>query len=294
MIVGKEFTMENDFFAIEKYIILQGDRVFIDICKSGCGSSCKYCYSPYRNDAQELLSLEEIKHICRWIEQKYMGRIRIISLCPNTEPLKSFNSACLVLYIVEFFTKLSCKIQISTKEKLDVDFLEKLNRISKNNVFINISIPLIERSKNIEPYAASVEERFENFKSLKRFNKILSCLYIKPFFSYIDDYQKYIEYINKLDINCVCVGFNFLNKADIPCVSLYNEDVALQNFNLQKDEMLNFISLVRKETRAKVFASSVCYIYHCNDEGCPLSLHKYSGLLCEDCILEMVSYENNK
>lgn len=287
---GKNCIMKKtNVFVPENYVTYQNGRVFIDICNSGCGSACKYCYSPTCFDAQHLLSIEEIKLICEYILENYLHKIEVVSLCPNTEPLKSNKSIQLVLYIVDFFTNLDCKIQISTKEIIPLYFLDKLNSISKNNIFLNISIPLLEESSIIEPFAASIEERFKNFKKIKLFNHLSSCLYIKPFFNKKKEFPQYINLINELRIDNVCVGVKFTNSTNNPCVSLYDNVVAKDLFENQIEAILDFITEIRELTKAKVFGSSICCIKKNYKEKCDIKLYRYNELLCTDCDSERSS-----
>ena len=115
----------NHYFNPAKYIIYENNRVFIDISKEGCGSGCTYCYVPSKNESQKLLSIEEIEKICIYVYRKYHNKIKIVSLCPNTEPLKSSQSIELVLNIANFFSPKDCIIQISTKEKNTFIFFKK-------------------------------------------------------------------------------------------------------------------------------------------------------------------------
>lgn len=218
-----------NFFQESKYIIVQDGRIFIDICEHGCGSGCIYCYAPYHNASQRLLNKEQIGLICKYIKDNYNCSKTIISLCPNTEPLKSKESVELILYIINFFADMDCYIQISTKEIIPKYFLEELHDLSKSKKYINISVPVIKNSKILEPNAASIEERFSNFMMKNIYSNIDFCLYIKPFIMREQEYDLYVEYIKRYQIDTVCVGPIFNNDSEVPCISLYDKEKA-QNF----------------------------------------------------------------
>ena len=126
---------DHDF--LMKYIILQEDRIFIDICQRGCGNGCAYCYVETNNESQVLLDMIQIEQICEYIKNHVECRNRIISLCPNTEPLKTTESIRMILYIIKFFLPLGCYIQISTKERVPEYFLKELQEVDSSRIYIN-------------------------------------------------------------------------------------------------------------------------------------------------------------
>lgn len=265
---------------------MQDGRIFIDICEHGCGSGCIYCYAPYHNESQRLLSKEHIGLICKYIKDNYNCSKKIISLCPNTEPLKSKESVELILYIINFFADMDCYIQISTKEIIPKYFLEEIHNLSKSKKYINISIPVLKNSKILEPNAASIEERFNNFMMKNTYSNIDFCLYIKPFIMKEQEQNLYVEYIKRYQIDTVCVSPTFNNDSKVPCISLYDKEKAQKMYDVQIDSMNKFIELLRSTTKAKVFGSSICCIYNEHYNECVLELFHYSKQICEDCNLQ--------
>lgn len=276
----------NGFFDKSKYIIAQGERIFLDICEKGCGSGCIYCYAPNHKEKQKLLNKRKISAICKYVKSNYNFNKKIISLCPNTEPLKSKKSRKLILYIIKFFSDENSYIQISTKEKIPESYLKKIDDLVKSKVYINISIPTISGSDMLEPNAASVEQRFSNFAKQEKYKHINLCLYIKPFILKKQDYDLYIEYINRYHINTVFVGPTFNLDSDIPCISLYNKEKAKRMYSTQLEAMNEFTEVLRKNTKAKVFGSSVCGIYNDHYDSCSLELFNYGDKVCNDCKLQ--------
>lgn len=268
-----------------KFIVKKGPRVFIDISSSGCGNGCSYCYVSSREEPQKLLDFHQIKNICELIASESNCASSIISLCPNSEPLKSTDSIERVLYIIRFFLQQGAFIQISTKELIPDYFLRSINEIAKKRLFINISIPFIRNADTIEPGAATIEDRTHNFANLVRYENLIPCLYIKPFSSTIAEYaDDYINLINNYNIKYVCVGVNFRQNETVPCQSLYCSRVAKELFEKQSYGINNFIRIIRSNTTAKVFGSSVCCICNTQNTKCLIDLGKYNKFICEDCI----------
>lgn len=285
----------NNLFEEKKYIIVQGERIFIDICEKGCGNGCLYCYAPYHDEPQRFLRKKQIDAICKYVRDNYRFENKIISLCPNTEPLKSKKSIELVLQIINFFANENCCIQISTKELIPEYFLESIQKTGKSRIYINVSIPSIKNCRIFEPKAISAEQRMNNFQYKRRFSDINFCLYIKPFILQKKEQELYIDYIKRYEIDTVCVGVKFNNDSEIPCVSLYNQDKAQKMYIEQGTAIDDFIKLLREKTNAKVFGSSVCCIYSDCYNNCVLELFNYSNWICQDCALKrsLCPYEKN-
>lgn len=273
--------------SILEYIIIQNDRVFIDICKYGCGSGCAYCYVKSKNKPQELLDMAQIEQICEYIKSSIDCKGKIISLCPNTEPLKTYECEQRVLYIINYFLQLGCYVQISTKEHISDYFLNELCKLNTSKIYINISVPFLLGVEEIEPGAAPIQERLSIFKTIRSYPELNVCLYIKPFIkkSRIEQ-MEYVRIINENNIKNVCVGVKFLDSAAYqPCTSLYNQTTAEDLFNRQASHINEFISLLRNSTFAKIFGSSVCCINYENPKKCTLRLFEYDPIVCKDCVI---------
>lgn len=268
-----------------EYIITQPNRFFIDISSKGCGNDCAYCYVETKADPQQLLTLQQIQRICEMVSSECTNHYNIISLCPNTEPLKSPDSAMLTLFIAKYFASRNCFIQISTKELIPSFFLDELNSFANGRVFINISVPHIANANTFEPNAPAVEQRMNNFKLINKYSNICSCLYIKPFSNRVaENIEDYINAINSLGIETVCVGVSFTRKGRMPCQSLHNRDIAQELYEEQRTDIDSFVTLLRANTKAKVFSSSVCCICNKNRLKCLLNLHEFDPIICADCL----------
>lgn len=277
---------EEPFFP-ERHIIIEKNRIFIDICNSGCGSGCTYCYVPSKNEPQSLLDIDQIEQLCIYIKMHIECSKKIISLCPNTEPLKTNECIQRILYIIKFFLPLGCFVQISTKELVPEYFLNELQKIDERKIYFNVSIPFLSNVEKIEPSAALVEERLNLFKQAYAHPLLNLCLYIKPFIkkNKIEQMQ-YVKLINKYKIKNVCVGVAFTrDSTELPCLSLYRNTTASDLFVEQSPQINEFVALLRNKTKANIFGSSVCSIYNDHYNTCDLQLSKYDVSLCSDCVV---------
>lgn len=252
------------------------NRFFIDIATSGCGSGCTYCYIEDSNKKQVLIdafsfkaSLNSIKNSPYFIAGKQGS---IISLCPNTEPFKSKESSHIIKYVLENFLPLGNPIQISTKELIPIEILEfaQENCVHEKQVYLNISTSCISNGSIIEPYASPIEIRFNNFKIIKNYNKLISCIYIKPFTQNTwNDLDKYIELINLYNPTVACIGIDFKKNTILmePCDLLYHsKDIVDKAFDSDIKLKINYFrKRIEAETPVPVFHSSTCIISkYCN------------------------------
>ena len=280
-------------FAAPDYIIFEKGRIFVDICKSGCGSGCTYCYVNTKGENQVLLDIDQIQEICEYTREHIDCNNKIISLCPNTEPLKTKEGIQRVLYIIKFFSDLGSYIQISTKECIPDFFWEELQQFDCSKIYINISVPLIFDTDRFEPGAAKIRKRLEAFKQSSVFPELHLCLYIKPYTKKSRREQlMYARIINEYNIKRVCVGVKFLkDTSGQPCISLYQKAFASSLFREQADQIKDFLTLLRTNTNATIYGSSICCIYHDHYGTCDLQLFEYNKRVCHDCAIWSHTYE---
>lgn len=274
-------------------VLYTDGRYLIDIAASGCGSGCVYCYVSHNSEPQALFTRELIAASCLKIENdaSYSNKT-LISLCPNTEPFKSTKSAALTIDVINFFSKRLNPIQISTKEYLTREILESLSDSStyKNQICINVSIPVITQINKFEPFAAGYSERKENLLNIKKYDSLCSCLYIKPFTeeTYLD-LEKYIELVFQCKPDYVCVGPYFSVQSPEPCLTLYDHENArsiLAGDYFSK--LVEFSDKLSKTANIPVFFSSTCVIADLFPQyGCKIGLFKIDGSLCKNCSLNL-------
>lgn len=277
--------------SISKYIQIFDKRIFVDVASKGCGSGCVYCFSKYPSHMQELLSVKDISDICDKIMDLPECNESIISLCPNTEPMKSEESRRLTKVIVERLASKVKFIQIATKEKIPMQFLSFLNENAQysGQIRISISLPYLNNVDNIEPGAAEIANRLDNFNNIKRFPNLISVLYLRPFNrQMLLNKEEYINIINTYKPDDICLGAEFVPRVDGEqlCTYMYNKQLAPEIFqNVDKADIFRFADYLRKGTDCEVFYSSICNITNCSDYGCKLKLYEYDQAYCKDCIL---------
>ncbi len=274
---------------ISEYLQIFNNRIFFDIASNGCGSNCIYCFTKNPGAPQELLSLKVIHRLCEQIKEVDSISEYILSLCPNTEPLKSDHSRKLVFHIIQELCSYVKCVQISTKEYIPIDFLQKLNKVATvpGKIRISISLPYLSFTDQIEPGAASIKERLVNINNIKKYEGLSSILYLRPFNKQmILDKDLYVKAILDYMPNDICLGAEFVHKVDNDqlCTFMYDNNMSKIIFTRADiDDVFAFAEYIRKKTGYKVFFSSVCNISNCLDYDCVLKLFKYDKRYCVDC-----------
>jgi len=285
--------------AIEKYTQIFAQRVFFDIAKTGCGSGCIYCFTLMPSKPQKLLSKKTIEKMCNEIIKMGLDQKTVISLCPNTEPLKSKESRVRIAKIVKCFAPIFDTIQISTKEYIPINFLEELNRLSRqtNQIRISISLPYLDNTKTIEPAAADINMRKRNFENIRGYPRLRSVLYLRPFNTQmLNNREKYTKIINSYMPDDICIGAEFVNKEDDKqlCTYMYDKDKKDDIFRREDlESIFSFAEKIRESTKKKVFYSSLCNIANSSNYGCVLELYKYDNRYCYDCALYKEGLSDN-
>lgn len=270
------------------FVFYGKNRVFIDIAKNGCGSACDYCYVPTSRIKQTLLSESEIHIICKSVydDESYSSNL-IISLCPNTEPLKSEASSKLSFQIAKYFLPLGNPLQIATKEAISCEYLHELNElcVQNNQLIINISLPTIKTSR-MEPFACNLKDRLSNIKKIKIYPNLSSCLYIKPFLhqTFLEK-EAYKKIINQIEPDSVCVGVHFGQKIQSNRIlSVNQEEIENTLYGSQNTtELFQFADYIANQTNKDIYFSSVCIIANMYSFICFNNLNKYDERLCRDC-----------
>lgn len=272
----------------EQFITVSGDRIFLDIASSGCGNGCLYCYVNSRNDSQILIDNEMIDQICEFLIDLNQNRdYKVISFCPNTEPLKNSRSIEIVCEIINRLARFNYIFQISTKEILDHHTLIILNRLCqfKKQIFLNISIPVVTSSSRLEPFCQSAKARFLNIDLIAQYPNLSSCIYIKPFLNEtIEDKEYYIDAIKNHHPNYLVVGFEFKNhNIKMPCTILHHSETASSIFNFDLNSMHCFVSELKEVFLGKINYSSICNIYQGFNLKCEISLNQFYKPCCFEC-----------
>ncbi len=268
-------------------------RIFIDVASNGCGNACVYCFTKNPEAPQVLLDVSVIDEICDYVLSLPDRKDYIISLCPNTEPMKSEKSRELVLHIIKRLIGTVKFVQIATKELIPEKYLSSLNSLAERDgqVRISVSVPYLEYAKTLEPGAAAIADRLKNLENIKKFEKLLSVLYLRPFNKQmLADKQIYADIIKYYKPDNICLGAEFVPKVDEnqQCTYMYEKELKPEIFEKpEMDEIFGFADFLRKEAGCKVFYSSVCNIANCGDYGCILKLGNHDARYCKDCTLPL-------
>ncbi|WP_410319956.1 hypothetical protein [Methanobrevibacter sp.] len=276
---------------ILQFIQVYDKRIFIDVASNGCGNGCVYCFTKNPEKPQTLLNISTIDEICIYISNLPNSKECIISLCPNTEPMKSEKSRELILRIIKRLSKIVKFIQIATKELIPESYLQELNNLCarEGQIRISISVPYLDLAEKIEPHAARVSERLINFINIKNYSNLVSVIYLRPFNKQmIIDKFLYADIINKYQPDNICLGAEYVPKVDgyQQCTYMYNTFLKPSIFERpEMDEIFAFADFLRQRTNCKLFFSSVCNIANCSDYGCVLNLDKHDIRYCQDCTI---------
>lgn len=277
---------------ISPYLQIFKKRIFFDIVADGCGSGCVYCFSKHPQNEQSFLSIDTLDMLCDRICEVPNCHEYILSFCPNTEPMKSKESRALVYHVVERLHSQFKFIQIATKEKIPIEYLDNLNSLvgTPSKIRISISLPYLEHVSLIEPYAAGVDQRLQNFYNIRLFPNLCSILYLRPFnIQMVQNQERYAEIIETYAPNEICVGAEFVPKVDSQqlCTFMYDKKLAPAIFTKPElEDVFAFAKYLREKTHRKIFFSSICNIANQSDYGCLLNLRNFDHRYCIDCEIE--------
>lgn len=223
------------------------NRVFINNI-IGCVSECKYCYLKEIGIQQvDVYSAEEViaefERLYDVSPKKTIISFGCYSECMLNENLPEIEK------LIKYFADQGYYIQISTKRKIDSNWLKKIEEslIRKAQLNIFISLPVLERAGEIEPKTDCIEDRISNFKYCSENGKIEFYMYIKPFLDGItsEDVEKYVLLQKEYKIKTI-VGnkFRFDSKAGENVWVGKNEMHEMSSF--QKEEFVKRLEQVGK------------------------------------------------
>ncbi len=230
------------------------NRVFINNI-IGCVSECQYCYLKEIGIRQvDVYSAEEViaefERLYDVSPQKTIISFGCYSECMLDENLPEIEK------LIKYFAGKGYYIQISTKRKIDRNWLKKIEEslVQKAQLNIFISLPVLERAGEIEPKTDCVEDRISNFKYCSENGKIEFYMYIKPFLEGItsEDVEKFVSLQNEYKMKTI-VGnkFRFDSKAG-------------ENVWVGKNEMHEMNSCQKEEFVKRLEQTGKVY-YHSTD-----------------------------
>lgn len=164
----------------------------------GCCHSCIYCYArfmkKFTNHNEEWGQFVDIKinapELIPISDKKYKGKSFFISSV--TDPyLQLERKYKITRQILERLVDWDIKIGIQTKSNLILRDLDIIKKLKDCEVGITITTTDDNLRKEIEPYTASVEDRINAIKELKK-NGINTYVFIGPIMPYFTDWKKII------------------------------------------------------------------------------------------------------
>ncbi len=188
----------------------------------GCEGGCKYCYLPHigisdiDRDIDKMDIIKEVERREKSGEFIKGSKGTIVSFGCFTECWNE-NVRKLTIELLLYFINKGNYIQMATKEYIeqkDIEFLSKHLKF-KNQLTINVSLPVYYKAKQIEPNTEEVNKRIENF----RYNKYYGMdvvLYIKPVLENvtIKNLDIYKNLINKYELKAIVGNYLEVNRMD--------------------------------------------------------------------------------
>lgn len=262
------------------------NRVFIDIA-SGCGNNCSYCYISNKNQKQIVFNQEQLDLLGENIlkNENFLSGSKgtLLSFSPHTEPFKNNVSIKAMIYILKKFLPLGNRVQIATKEVITEEFIDfvKKNVVDVNQVSVFISISKVLGYRDAEPFAASINSRFENIEICKR-NGIKNCLYVKPFLiSKSEEMKKLAECIDFYDPDAICIGVYYNENVEKRGKS-HPTEKRLYSYGISFD-MIKFMDFYNYNK--PIFLTSSCVISYfnncCNNVDIPYDLCVECNIDCK-------------
>ncbi len=231
-----------------KEMLVAGDRnrIFINT-GLGCEGGCQYCYLSQIGIGEVVHNIDRKTIIneveCRERKGEFVKGAdgTIVSFGCFTECWDK-NVRKLTIEILIYFLNKGNYIQMATKRYIEREDMELLNRHLryKNQLTINVSLPVFYGAQQIEPHTESVEKRIENFKYNKRYN-IDMVLYIKPVIEdiTIHNLNLYIELIRKYDLKVIVGKFLQSNYISNALIQVVGSREMWQRESQQQEEIVN-------------------------------------------------------
>ncbi|MBD5479228.1 MAG: hypothetical protein HDR14_08045 [Lachnospiraceae bacterium] len=235
------------------------DRLFINT-GIGCEGGCQYCYLPKIGIGEVIRNVDKAVIIEEVEKREKNGEFikgaqgTIVSFGCFTECWdKSIRK--LTLEMLLYFLSKGNYIQISTKKFIGQKEIELLcsHLMFRNQLTINVSMPVYYDAKQIEPNTEDVNKRIENFKYNKQYGMDV-ILYIKPVLEdiTIGSLDVYRQLIQRYDLSVVVGKYLHVDGGKEGCVQVVGNQEMWQKESRQQREL---VEILRKTT--KVYESSV-------------------------------------
>ena len=246
--------------AIEKLLVSgQRNRLFINT-GIGCKGGCQYCYLPNIGLVEVIKNVDKSLIINEVEKREKDGEFitgsqgTIVSFGCYTECWdKSIRN--LTLEMLLYFLAKGNYIQISTKEFIRQADIELLcnHLMFKNQLTINVSMPVYYEAKLIEPNTEDVNKRIENFKYNKQYG-IDVLLYIKPVLQDITirSLDVYRQLIQRYDLSVVVGKYLHVNREKGDSLQMVGQQ---EMWQVESEQQRELVEILRRIT--KVYENSV-------------------------------------
>ena len=223
----------------------------------GCPINCAYCYAAYMasfsKHKEEWGEFIDIKQTSKSINLLKIKNKKVM-ISTVTDPYNSYEEKYLITRkIMTQLVPSKAFITIVTKSKLvlrDIDLFKKMKHIE---IALSFSTLDEKHSKNLEPFATSVEERLETLKILKE-NNIRTVVFVAPVIPQITNFKRIIEETQEyadeywfdmltLRNNFQTKMFNYINKEFPLLKPLYKEIYTKKDYtylNLLSKEITDY------------------------------------------------------
>ncbi len=228
-------------------------RIFVNNV-IGCEAGCTYCYLPKIGiQGKTIYSFEEVKAEFQRLSRP-LPEESIISIGCYAECMLEENLECMKK-IVSYFAELGYDIQIATKKKIPLTWLNQIEDLllKKNQLNIFVSIPTVSNAEKIEPEADAINLRLQNFEYKSKNGKVRFVMYIKPFLEGITDQDadRYLEMLDKYKIDVV-VGALFQSECQSGEKVKVGDHEMFEKISTKREEFIHLLS-----SRTKVYKHSV-------------------------------------
>lgn len=173
----------------------------------GCEHGCIYCYACYSHKYMnsdsyfnEIFIKENIAEVldAELTRSKKQMVVNIGGVCDSYQQIEAQTK--IMRDILKVMIKHRTPIIISTKSTLilrDLDLIAELSKLTSVIIASTITIKNPIDVSNIEPCAATSEERFEMLKEIKNKTNAIVGVHCMPIIPYINDTQENMEYLYK-------------------------------------------------------------------------------------------------
>jgi ferredoxin len=265
-----------------------GQRAFLDIAASGCGTGCRYCYIAAPRAAQRLQSSAVMDQALEQLvgDSRFRPGVggSLITLSPNTEPFKTTDSEALTNRILTALLPLGNSIQLATKERIPESTLAIADHHahSKRQLVIFLSMTSLRLAAHLEPEAAPVAERVQNVSRVRQ-RRCTACVYIKPFLPVARaEVGQFVELLLPHSPELVCVGVLYRHAwtGDRHLSHPMRADFYATAVSSAQQE---FCATLERQLGAHVFLTSTCVSSYLVDKEPPVPVWRDYPQLCVRC-----------